>query len=103
MMRRSVLWAVIALLPLAGALLMMAVPDDPNGTPILLPQTPFIVEHWFLVLASALLAQMLFFAVHAWRNPKVGPNRRMFWVVAIILFAFVATPLYWWHYSESAT
>jgi hypothetical protein len=46
---------------------------------------------------------MLFFAVHAWRNPKVGADRRILWVVAIVLFAFVATPLYWWQYSDRAT
>jgi hypothetical protein len=46
---------------------------------------------------------MVFFAVHAWRNPKVGPNRRLLWVLAIFLAAALATPLYWWIYSEPAT
>ena len=102
-MRRSVLWAGAALLPLAGAVLIATTPEDPKGVPAGLPQVPFIIEHWFLVLGVVLLAQMVFFAVHAWRNPRIGPNRRMLWVVAIVLVAFIATPLYWWQYSERAT
>jgi len=102
-MRRSVPWAAIALLPLAGAVLVAAAPDDPTWTPGFLPQVPFIIENWFFILGAVLLMQVLFFAAHAWRNPKVGPNRRILWVVAIVLVAFVATPLYWWQYSERAT
>jgi hypothetical protein len=93
----------MALLPLAGAVLIAAAPEDPTRAPALLPQTPLVIENWFVVLGAVLIAQMVFFAVHAWRNPKVGANRRILWVGAIVLAAFVATPLYWWQYSERAT
>jgi len=102
-MRRSIPWAVIAGLPLVGAVVIATAPEAPSQAPAFLPQTPGVVANWFIVLGAVLVAQMLFFAVHAWRNPKVGANRRIPWVVAIVLFAFVATPLYWWHFSESAT
>jgi hypothetical protein len=102
-MRRTIPWAVAALLPIAGAIVIVAAPDDSARTPAPIPEIPFFVAHWFELLVILLLAQVLFFAVHAWRNPKVGPNRRLFWVVAIVSFAFVATPLYWWAYSDTAT
>jgi len=102
-MRRSIPWAVIAVLPLVGAVLIATAPESPSQPPAFLPQTPSVIENWFIVLGAVLVAQMLYFAVHAWRNPKVGANRRIFWVVAIVLVAFVATPLYWWQYSDRAT
>jgi hypothetical protein len=102
-MSRSLPCAVAAFLPLAGAALIAVTPDDPSRVPFLFPQTDFFILYWFAILVGVLFVQMLFFAVHAWRNPRVGPNRRIPWVVAIVFFAFVATPLYWWHYSETAT
>jgi hypothetical protein len=102
-MRRSIPWGLIAFLPIAFALVLAFTPDSPSGAPAFLPQTPLIVEYWFLVFGGLALLQMLFFAVHAWRNPKVGHNRRLFWVVAILFFAVVSTPLYWWAYAEPAT
>ena len=82
---------------------MTVAPDDPTKAPAFLPQAPVVVEYWFLVLALVLVGQMLFFAVHAWRNPKVGHNRRLVWVIAIALASLIATPAYWWMYSEPAT
>jgi hypothetical protein len=101
--RRSISWALAALLPVAGAAVMIAAPDDPAKAPAFLPQWSVVVEYWFLVLVVVLIAQMLFFAVHAWRNPKVGHNRRLLWVIAIALGSLVATPVYWWVYGEPAT
>jgi len=96
-MSRSLPWAALALFPLVGLGFLAATGDDPS--PPFLPRTEFVVLYWWLILGTLLLAQMVLFAVHAWRNPKVGPNRRLVWVVAIVLFPIVATPAYWWTYT----
>ena len=102
-MNRSVPWAMFALFPIASAILIASAPEDPKRAPVPLPQTPLVIEYWFLILAAALLVQVVFFVVHAWRNPKVGPGRRILWVVAMLSVSAIAIPLYWWRYSERAT
>ena len=102
-MRRTPTWAVLALLPLAGAAVILSAPDDVTKAPAFLPNSPLVVEYWFLLVVVLLIVQMLFFAVHAWRNPKVGHNKRLLWVMGIALFAIISTPLYGWAYSDPAT
>jgi hypothetical protein len=101
-MRRSPIWALAALLPIIGAVIIATAPDT-GGAPAWLPETDLVHLYWFAALAIVLLAQMTFFAMHAWRNPKVPRGHRVAWVVGILSFAIISTPVYWWLYAEPAT
>jgi hypothetical protein len=86
-MRRSIPWGVAALVPIAAAAVFGTAPLDPISA---------------VFLGAVFYGAILFFAFHAWWNPRVGVNRRIIWVVAIVVM-MVITPAYWWVYSDPAT
>src|SRR5689334_5035889 len=97
-MRRSIPWAVAALLPpFALVALVMSKPEDST-------EKYFAVYwfDWFAMLVGVCIAQMICFAVHAGINRKLSFDRRVLWTLTNFLLPFSAS-LYWWVYGDSAT
>jgi hypothetical protein len=53
-----------------------------------------------LTLATILLSMSLvvFFAYHAYRNPEVSEDGKVFWIVVLCIGSLLVTPVYWWRH-----
>jgi ABC-type uncharacterized transport system permease subunit len=38
------------------------------------------------------------YVVHAFRNDELASDRRILWVIVLILGGMLASPVYWWYY-----
>ncbi|HXG57879.1 MAG TPA: hypothetical protein VNL91_02560 [Thermoanaerobaculia bacterium] len=65
---------------------------------------PFLFDVFEAVMVVHVLTMFAMFGViialvvHAFRSDRLAPDRRLLWVVVLILGGFVAGPVYWWFY-----
>ncbi|HEY2322589.1 MAG TPA: hypothetical protein VGJ82_06950 [Thermoanaerobaculia bacterium] len=55
----------------------------------------FVFHLGTMLLGFALTAVYL---IHAFRNDQLAQDRRILWVIVLLLFGFFADPVYWWLY-----
>ena len=58
-------------------------------------QTIFLFHIATILLGLALMAVYL---VHVFRTDQLTQDRRVLWVIVLLLFGFFANPVYWWLY-----
>jgi hypothetical protein len=56
-----------------------------------------------VTLATVLLSMALVvsYAYHAYRNPAVSEDGKVFWIVVLAIGSLVVTPVYWWRHLRS--
>ena len=74
-----------------------------NGEPdddFLIPFGVLFALH-MLAIVIALLTTV-FFVIDVFRNPRVGQDQRVLWLIVLLLAGVVAMPIYWWLYVRSS-
>jgi hypothetical protein len=105
-MGRSTFWVPIALLPVAG-FLILAFGDDLIDKAIGQSATPYnpvlawIIGYWWFVVMILMCAHMAFFFVHALVNKRLDWTRRLLWALANLVVWPFSTPLYAWFCTEN--
>ncbi len=51
-----------------------------------------------LATMVAMLAVVVFYVVHAFKNDALGSEKRILWVIVLLLGGSFAAPIYWFHY-----
>lgn len=102
-MRRILLWAVLALLPLIVTVVGGAAPDSWN-LPIADkgPLIEFLTTWWWLLIGVPGVAAYLYFLGHALRSVGQAGGKRVLWVGSILVLGPLVAPLYWWRFSDAS-
>jgi heme A synthase len=54
-----------------------------------------------LTTMLVIVALLVLFVRDAYRNPRVEPDKRVFWAIVLVLLNAIALPAYWWLYVRS--
>jgi intracellular septation protein A len=93
----AALWPLVYMIAFVVLILESALRG--GGAPdhdLLVPFGVLVALHvaTMLVMVAGLIA----YVVHAWRNPRVKKDERTLWVLVLLLGGPIAMPIYWWIY-----
>ena len=87
--------------PLAMLLIVGFVPEDST---IVMPTSgfgEFIAKWWWMLLVASAFAVSLVFIGHVLRNSARLKWTRPLWLLAFLVAAPLALPIYWWRYADA--
>jgi len=101
-MRRTPLWATLALYPLVAVMLGASISESLFASAYLPdPVLQFLLEYWWAILAAPAVLLTIFFLGHALLNARRLGVGRFLWAAGILLLGPFVVPAYWWKCSDA--
>ena len=101
-MRRTPVWAVIALYPLAVTIVGGSAPDSWNSAVVTAgPAVEFLSAYWWLLIGAPAVLVILFFLGHALVSVKKFGVQSLLWAIGMLFLGPLIALLYWWFRSDA--
>ena len=69
---------------------------QPDSMPIFGTFEAMMTLH--LATMALMMGLLVFYVVHAFKNPQLASDKRLLWVVVLFFGSFIAGLVYWWFY-----